>query len=318
MKNISQMLKNRLILAKLSLLFLVGISNDLFAQDFELFKFHAAYYPTQAIEDSSESGEIGYFEWAGQLTIPQLIKNKQKTILLHRLGYVNLQVDTEGNFNNTSIKSKKYYHTVSYNMGLIQPLSSKWIWILNLNPTLASDFEASLNEDDLLFQGNTLAVKNNSEKVKYGFGLAYNTRFGRQIMIPLGMFKYRTPKLSLDALLPVQLSILFNTPNEMFYYGIEVRLNGGFFNNTSSIEILNTIVDETGYSRFNIGPTIAVQLKSGIKITLAGGVSAGRRLDFIAADEEVIDRTPETGPFLTMGVSFTPNKKVKTNKNLKK
>lgn len=289
-------------------LFLLLSANNISAQDFELFKIGSAYYPSQSIEESSMDGEIGFFEWSAQLTIPQPLKNK-KTIFIHKLLYANLRVDTEAEILGTPIDTEKYYHIITYNLGLVQTLNPKWRLTVNLTPTLASDFGESLNEDDLLFQANALVINSKSKKIKYGFGLAYTTRFGRQLVIPMGMFKYSTPKMELDIVLPNKLSVMFNTPKNTLQYGLATALNGGLFNNNSEIQTINAIIDEAGYSRLNIGPAIAVRLKKSIKINLAGGMSVGRRLEFIDVDEDTIDRTPEVGTFFRAGISFTPQKK---------
>lgn len=290
------------------LIFFLSINTDLEAQDFDLIKIRSAYYPNQSIEESSVNGEIGFFEWGGQVSIPQPFKSK-KTILIHKLSYGNLRVDTEASLMSGSIKNSKNYHTISYNLGIVHTLSPKWRLTINLNPTLASDLEASLNEDDFLYQVNSMVLRTKSKKLKYGFGLAFTTRFGRQLVIPIGMLKYSTQKMNLDILAPNMISVLFKSKKQTFLYGLETGLNGGLFNNTSNVETINTLIDEAGYSRLNIGPAISIILKNSIKIHFTGGVTAGRRLEFIDFDKEIIDRTPEVGPFFRIGLSFSPKKK---------
>jgi len=295
----------------LTSILLLLFSFNLLAQDFELIKIQSAFYPKQSIEESTVGGEAGFFEWSGQLAIPQKFKKTKKTFLIHKLGYTNLRVNTEGNTAIGFVENTKHYHFISYNLGLVQILNSKWRILLNLNPLLASDFGESLNENDLLFQGNAMALYTKNKKVKYGFGLVYTTRLGRPLVMPMGIFKYSTPKMNIDIVLPNKLSIMFNTPNRTFYYGFTAGLNGGLFNNTNDISTVNAIIDEAGYSRLNIGPAIAVKLKNSIKVHLTGAV--GRRLEFIDINEETIDRTPESGPFFRAGLSFAPKKKSKPN-----
>ena len=292
----------------LSCILFLLISFNLLAQDFDLIKIHSAYYTKQSIEDSSVDAEIGFFEWHGHVLIPQIFNNK-KTILTHRFAYTNLRVDTEAIRTTGSVKSKKNYHTISYNLGLIQSLSPRWRLMLNLSPTLASDFKESLDEDDLLYQANAMFINNKSKRFSYGFGLAYTTRFGRQIVLPTGMLVYRTPKIVLNILLPTRASIMFKSKSKTFLYGVETSINGGLFNNTTDVETISALVDETGYSRFLIGPAFELKQKNGINIQIKGGVAAGRRLEFIDVNEEIIDRTPEVGPFLSLGLSFSPKKK---------
>lgn len=300
--------KHQKIIKQLTLLLFLTFNISLFSQDIDLIKIHSAYYPQQAIEESSVDGEIGFFEWGGQFTIPQAFKNK-KTVLLHKLGYSNLRVDSEANFGGNNMESEKYYHSISYNLGLIQTLSTKWRLMVNLNPTIASDLEESLGESDWLYQANALAIYSKNKQIKYGLGVAFTTRFGRQIVVPTGMFKYNAPKMSLDVLLPNRLSLMFNTKNRNFYYGIQAALNGGLFNNNSDVQTIGTVIDEAGYSRLNVGPSIAIRLKDIFKINLSGGMSVGRRLEFIDAEEDTIDRTPESGPYFRIGFSVSPKKK---------
>ncbi|MEM6806898.1 MAG: hypothetical protein AAF696_36190, partial [Bacteroidota bacterium] len=127
----------------LSILLLL-ISSSAWTQDFELFKIQSTYYPAQAVKESSLNGEIGFWEWRGQLAIPQLLKSK-RMILIHKMEYRNLRVATEGIFANTSTKENKDYHTLSYTLSLVKILHPKWRLLLAINPTLASDFSESLN-----------------------------------------------------------------------------------------------------------------------------------------------------------------------------
>jgi len=306
-------LNMQIIFKYLTSILLLLFSCSLLAQDFELIKIQSAYYPKQSIEESTVDGEAGFFEWSGQLAIPQTFKKSKKNILIHTLGYTNLRVDTEGSTDIGVVEHTKHYHTISYNLGLIKIFNPKWKLSFNLNPLLASDLEESLNEDDLLLQANALALYSKNKKITYGFGLVYTTRLGRPLVLPMGMFKYAKPKMTIDIILPNKLSVMFNTSNKTFYYGFVAGLNGGLFNNTNEISTINAIVDEAGYSRLNIGPAIAVKLKNNLKVHLKGGMVVGRRMEFIDIDEETFDRTPESGPFFTVGLSFVPKKKSEPN-----
>lgn len=281
-------------------------SLNVFAQDFELIKIQAAYYPNQKLEDASVNGEIGFFEWGAQVAIPQSFKNHKQTILIHKIGYANLTANTELNLQRVNSNSSRYYHTIIYNIGLVQTMNSNWLFVANFIPTLASDFEENLSGDDLLFQSSALVVNTKNEKLKYGFGLAYTTRLGRQLVIPMGLLKYKIQKFELDMFLPNKVAAMLKTNKNIFSYGIKAGLNGGVFNNTSEFQTVSTTVDVVGYSRVTIGPAITIRLKDAININLVGGMTVNRRLEFIDSNNERIDRTPKATPFLSFGVSFVP------------
>lgn len=293
---------------KTTILFFL-VSFNILAQDFELFKVQSAYYPNQTIEDSETGREVGFWEWNAQLAIPQRLKN-EKTVLIHQLSYTNLRADVEGTFANDETEASKDFHAISYSLNWIQTLSPKWNLAVNLSPTFASDFDQSLSTDDFFFLGNALAIKTVSTKFKYGFGLAYTTSFGRQLVIPMGMLSYHTNNMALDIILPNGLSVVFNK-DKAFHYGFQARLNGGFFNNTSDIQIVNDEIDRVGYARLNIGPKIGFRFNETIKINLEGGMAIARRLDFVDPEGETFDRTPENGPFFKVGLSLSPKRKNK-------
>lgn len=273
-------------------------------QDFELFKIQSTYYPAQAVKESSLDGEVGFWEWSGQLAIPQLLKRK-KMILIHKVGYANLRVETDGIFGNTAMESSKDYHTISYNLGMIKILGPKWRLIANLIPSLVSDFSEPLSSEDLLLQGNVMAIKAKSLSFKYGFGITFTTRFGRQLVIPTALLKYDTQKMSLDFQLPNKLSLMHKSAQDL-NLGFEAVLDGGLFNNNSEVQIVSNLIDKAAYSRINLGPRVVFKLKKAIDIYMTGGVAVGRRLEFIDSTGETLNRTPDHGPFFRLGISFNP------------
>lgn len=279
---------------------------NLLAQDFDVIKIQSAYYPKQHLEESNVDGEIGFFEWGAQVALPQTFRKHKKTILIHKIGYANLTANTEVSLPLVNVESTRYYHTVIYNLGLVQALNTNWLLVANFIPTLASDFEEKLSGNDLLFQANALAVNTKNEKLKYGFGLAYTTRLGRQLVIPMGLLKYKTQKFELDMVLPYKLSAMVKTSRNIFSYGVRAGLNGGVFNSSSEFQTVSNTVDEVGYSRVNLGPAIKILLRDAININIEGGMTVNRGLEFIDSSNEIIDRTPQASPFLSFGISFAP------------
>jgi len=288
---------------------LLAIGFQLTAQDFELLKIESAYYPKEAITESLVNGEVGFWEWGGQLAVPQVFKN-DKTVLIHKLGYINLRVDMAGSFANTPVEDTKHYHSIIYNLGWVQKLNAKWQTLISLSPTLASDFAQPLNANDLLFQANATVMKTLSEKFQYGFGMAYTTRFGRQLAIPVGMLKYNTPRMELDLILPTKLSLMINTRKPV-NVGLVAALNGGLFNNSGDFQPVNNFIDEAGYTRLAVGPVLAFATKDALRFYVSSGLAVGRRLDFIDTSEQIIDRTPENGLFFKMGLAFGPSEEMR-------
>lgn len=166
---------------------------------------------------------------------------------MHKIGYANLTANTEVSLPLVNLESIRY-HTISYGLGLIQTLNTNWPLVANFIPTLAPDFEEKLSGNDLLFKANALAVNTKNEKLKYGIGLAYTTRLGRQLLIAMGLLMYNTRKFELDIVLPNKLSAMVKTNKNLFYFGVKAGLNGGVFNNSSEFQTVSNTVNELVYS----------------------------------------------------------------------
>ena len=71
-------------------------------------------------------------------------------------GFVEVSFDNDlVQFRESDKKLQQFY----YQLMLLHQLNEEWNIVLNLNPTLASDFEAKLSADDLIFQGVVVATR---------------------------------------------------------------------------------------------------------------------------------------------------------------
>lgn len=303
------MKKNSLLLCTVLICF------NLVAQEIELFGLQTAIYPQKEVTDSEEKGKIGSKEIITHLTIPQIFNNYE-TILTHTVLYGHLITETELTLDTTLHKNTSNYHTIVYRLNLNQKLNDKWRLNVGISPSLASNFNEGLTEDDVLFQANTMLIRLKNRNFNYGFGLSYSTRFGRKLIIPILALNFKTPLRSINIILPNKIALVYNTKNKNLFYGVKAALNGALFNVQNENEEFNAVIDEAGYSRLNIGPLVEIRLKGELYLRASGGFTVARRLDFIGKDEKIIDRTPDNGPFFNFGISYFPQRKIKAKKNL--
>lgn len=279
-----------------------------FAQDLEIFNLQTSYFPKQTVTGGEEEGKIGYKEVIGQFTLPQIFNNYE-TILMHTVVYGHLTPETDLHLNNNLHQNSSTYQTIVYRLNLNQKLNDKWRINLSIAPSLASDFKRGISKNDLLMQTSVMLMRMKSRTFKYGFGLGLSTRFGRKLVIPVGLLHHETPKRTISIILPSSVSLMYNTPSKSFYYGVRAALNGALFNihNTDKPEF-NSVLDEAGYSRLNLGISAEVRLKGGFYLNAFTGYSVARRLEFVSATDEVVDRTPDNGTFVNLGISFYPQR----------
>lgn len=297
---------------KLLLLLCVGlVSNGLMAQGFELFNFNTLYYPKQKVTDTDVDSEIGYKEYAFQFTIPQIFNDK-KTVLVHSLEYGHLTVDTEVDLGNDQIvENTSDYHVIRYKFKMNQELNEKWRLMAGLTPTLASDLRDGFGGKDMFLLANVLLTRMKRKGLSYGFGLTYSTRFGRELIVPIFMYDNRTLTRRIQLVLPSHVSLMYNKPDQNFYYGVKAALNGALFNINNGNEVVSDLIDQAGYSRLNIGPEIEVRLKGSLYLQASGGITVARKLEFIDSNDDKLDRTPDNGPFIQVGFAIIPQRNLK-------
>ena len=294
--------------------------NSNFAQEMEIFGIHATHFQSVEVEESQSNAEIGFEEYKAFFNYP-IVKNNFKTIIVQGLEYnmVRAKIKTGVTSGNLS-EFTTDFHSVMYNLRINQAINSKWRLALGISPTLASDFEGGISNDDLLMQSNVMLINTEKINFNYGLGFAYTSRFGRALIIPIGMLKYETKKMLLQATLPRNLTLTFFNRSKTFRYGVNAVLNGGLFNINDEISFLNTNIDEAGYSRMQLGAMFAVALgkNSPIYLKLNAGIAGARRMDFIDINNEVLERTPKSGGFVQVGFTYIPKTKKPTSTPEKK
>ena len=118
------------------------------------------------------------------VSFPYKFKN-DKTVLINGLGYGWVESSGLGELRNQTYQNTEQLHAFYYQLMLFHKLKADWSLLINLKPTLASDFEETLGTVDFVLQGIGIAIKQVNEKFSIGGGLAYTMRFGKPFVVPV-------------------------------------------------------------------------------------------------------------------------------------
>ena len=268
-------------------------------QDFELAGIRYLNYPT-AKANNSDSSKFSIQEFGAFFNIPTILNKDSTNIIINGLGYGQVKVKSpafaEGNIN---------LHAINYRFSWIHKFNRKWTFIGVLEPTLASDFKSKLSSDDFVVQSMAMVTKRINTKFLIGGGLAYTTRFGYPLVMPVVPIKYQSKKHRINALLPIKLVYAYQL-NDKLDIGVKGLVNGANFNITG---YSNDLVEfnKVNYTRGNIGPVIYYKPKKIFTIEVSGGISTNRTFRLVDFNNNTYNNTASTEAFFNIGLVIKPS-----------
>ena len=194
-------------------------------------------------------------------------------------------------------------HSASYTLMLQHRLSEKWsLWALS-TPSLASDLEAEVSEDDFNFQAAVIFIHHFSGRFSLGFGVAYSTQFGSAEPIPLLGFDWNNGRnLMAKAILPVSLEFWYR-PSQKLDLGLLVSGDGNNFQGDPDIyEVVNP---ELRYTMLTVGPAARISLSKHIRLNIEGGIIGLHRFEFFDGDNEAASFDLKPSHYVRVGLQYS-------------
>lgn len=280
--------------------------NNVYSQDIKLAGIHYAHYPNSAIKDVSGNQETSFHEYTAFVNFPKKFKN-DKTALINGVGYGFVEATM---YNFPSLQTSEYQKNLQvfyYQLTLAHKWNEKWSIVVNLKPTVASDFEQKLSSDDFVFQGAVIATRKINDKFKIGAGAVNSTRWGSPIVMPVVNMHYKYNRHNLNALLPLNMKYTYSLlPDEKLKLGVKYARNGANFNIYAS-DVAE--IDKINYSRAIIGGLANYQLTKILRLEAYGGISTGRINRLVDFDENVYNFDSKTTPFFSVGIVLVSPKR---------
>ena len=279
------------------ILSIVFLSARSYAQELKLAGIEFAGYPKSGLLEYPGT-TIDYTEFGAFITIP-LVSKDTANILVNEIRYRQLNTGLNNSDLYVADRVKQKYYQISWAFNWIHTFNKKWLLLTSATPTLASDLERNLGWDDFLVQAAVLLRRTSHPHWKYGFGVSYNTGFGRPLLMPIAELSYRKLPWSFSALLPASVKAMYQRPKDNWRVGASIALDGSYFKLDIGDELPgNTVpIAHAQYTRVNIGPVIDIRIRGPIRLELTGGIATNRVLSFVNSDATVADLKATTGPF---------------------
>ncbi|NHF60515.1 hypothetical protein FK220_014260 [Flavobacteriaceae bacterium TP-CH-4] len=237
--------------------------------------------------------EINLSEFRAFLLLPFRLKN-DKTILLAGVDYLFLGGPLEDLPNDRKVDAN--LHALRVTVGINQKLGEQWGFRALLSPTLASDFSGNISSDAFTLQASGVIRRITERGFKYGLGVAYTNGFGEPRVVPLAEFIYKKDNFDVLVLAPVQATIRYRLNKFILGFRVDLQGNEYALNVDSNLPNLQQ-VESVKFSRYNVGPTLAMDISKDIRLQLSGGLSLKRKLTSTNADQTTEDYGLENGAF---------------------
>lgn len=214
----------------------------------------------------------------GSLSFPIVIW-KDRTILVNNFSYQLIEFKySELDFPLERLQS------ASYTLMIQHRLSQRWsVWALG-TPTLASDLQAEISQDDFNFQAAAIFIRHFSERFSLGFGAAYTTLFGSGEFVPILAFDWNNGRnLAARAIIPTNLEMWYR-PAAAIDVGLVLSGDGNNFRGDPDIYLVAN--PEVRYTSLTAGPAVKIRLTKLARLQLETGIIALHRFEFFDGDTE--------------------------------
>ncbi|WP_430815504.1 DUF6268 family outer membrane beta-barrel protein [Carboxylicivirga sp. RSCT41] len=240
---------------------------------FPLLSIRYFNYSNSEFTASESKGDVYMEEFNTTFQFAFPIK-KKKTYLINRvnLNRLSYRVEIDDEIN------KEAFYAFGYTFGLTQVLKNRWRLVATVTPTLASDFKNEISSEDLIVQSAAILSKRSSPFFEYGFGAAFSTRFGRELLVPVLSLTYKNERWGTFMFLPAYISQYYHFDQSRV--GFSLSTYGNVYNYTPDIKG-DYELDKLGYSRINIGPEFRTRLWKDVHINVSTGITVRNRLESI-------------------------------------
>jgi len=291
-----------------AILFFTQFVNFGYAQELKLAGVSFAHYPKSEIKNGGGSQETAFNEFGAFINIPLKLQN-DKTAIINGLGYAFIEANM---YNYPSLQTNEYSKKLQlfyYQFSLVHKWNKKWALVVNLKPTIASDFDEKISGDDFVFQGAAFATRTINDKFKIGVGLVNTIRWGNPQVLPIVNFAYKNGKQTVKGVLPINMKYTYSLlSNKKLKIGLKYARNGATFNILSQ-EFSE--INKISYSRANVGGLVNYQLTKLLRIGVDAGISTGRLYNLVDENKNVSDFNSKAAPFFSFGIALVPPSKNK-------
>ncbi|MEM8556235.1 MAG: DUF6268 family outer membrane beta-barrel protein [Bacteroidota bacterium] len=263
-------------------------------------------WPSRSLSDAEIDGADATLDGATLSTVSTglaatypFILRGGRTVLVPRLSVQQLRFDHDGWPQNTPAADEAYL--IDLGLSVQHQLSTRWALRADLNPSLASDLDRKLDEDDFVLQGAAMALWQATPRFTMGFGAAYSTVFGTPVPVPLLLLQHRGQSWRAEAFLPASIEAWW-VPSQRVELGLAIEALGSRHRLGAEEALFDHPFAEA--LTLTVGPSLNVRPAPWLQLGIDSGVSLYRQVRVTDGDDEVNRYEPDPTAFIRTRLTF--------------
>jgi hypothetical protein len=232
------------------------------------------------------------------------VLSPNRTFLIHEISFDRFDIDYN-NWNTEQAGTESQPENVfaiKYNLLLRHMLTQKWSLMAFIVPGLASDFESKISFDDFTFETAVVFIRQYSERLSWGIGLAYSRFFGEPLPMPVLALEWNNgSNMKSSIIIPVSLEYWYRMIPALDL-GFIVGVQGNQYHGNPDKYLVDN--PQLRYSVTTVGPAANIRLKPWFKFRFDAGFNFLRRFEFFDGNEKARSLNLENAGFVRIGLQL--------------
>jgi hypothetical protein len=254
--------------------------------------------------NSDEGGDVSFEKYDFRITFPKKLKNPGSR-LFHKFEYAKTNID----YGTTPIVDAELesFHSISYTFGFAKPLKNGWYFNAFISPSVASNFESSINFDELNLFGMALFTKpiNKQKNLMLSLGALYSNSLGFPAPLPVVSLMWKPDnKWTINFGFP-RFDINYKA-SESTLIGTNLILAGENFTLTDDIvaDGSDQKVDNIRMMNVAVGLFLNQKITKKISLNVNSGYTLTRNFEFNDGSDKVVDFDLDNNLYIKAGFSI--------------
>lgn len=249
--------------------------------------------------DENSKNSVKFQKYSLRLTIPKRLNDKG-SFLMNKFEYAKTGIDYSTG--PSILKDLERFHTVSYTLGYRKPLRNNWSLMAMLTPQISSNFQSSLEWEDITLRGLLMFSKPIKPNLRLSLGVMYGATTGIPIPLPVFSMMWKpAPKWDVNIGFPrfgvgYEISPKTKIAADLFMVGDNFTLTKDLFYTDQKIDNIRVM-------NLGGGLSLSQKLTKHLKLKLNSGYTFYRKFEFLGGKDSVLDYNLDNDLYFKVGLS---------------
>lgn len=249
--------------------------------------------------NENSKNSVKFQKYSLRLTIPKRLNDKG-SVLFNKFEYAKTSIDYSTG--PSILKDLERFHTVSYTLGYRKPLRNNWSLMAMLTPQISSNFQSSLEWEDITLRGLLMFSKPIKPNLRLSLGVMYGATTGIPIPLPVFSMMWKpAPKWDVNIGFPrfgvgYEISPKTKIAADLFMVGDNFTLTKDLFYTDQKIDNIRVM-------NLGGGLSLSQKLTKHLKLKLNSGYTFYRKFEFLGGKDSVLDYNLDNDLYFKVGLS---------------